>query len=132
MAAPQIKSSDSRASVGEGKQYGLHLAKLSVVQLYQQQNRRHFKFTHRSYAALGTLRFAHLRSNSFLAILLQAETVREYRDVEVGPGAETIFAELSKEREMLAKAVASLNTVRRKGKSNINIVDPEEEEELAE
>ncbi|KAJ7144433.1 hypothetical protein C8R44DRAFT_601320, partial [Mycena epipterygia] len=40
-----------------------------VVQLYQQQNRRHFKFTHRSYAAFGTLLFAHLRSNSFLAIL---------------------------------------------------------------
>ncbi|KAJ7023449.1 hypothetical protein C8F04DRAFT_1287146 [Mycena alexandri] len=101
---------------------------------YQHLYRRQFKFTHRNYAALGTLRFAHLPANSFLAFLpTNNEPVKEFRDhVEIGLHGQKIFDELFMEREVLGKAVASLNTVRRKGKANINIIDVEEEEEEVE
>ncbi|KAJ7922375.1 hypothetical protein B0H13DRAFT_2411179 [Mycena leptocephala] len=48
-----------------------------------------------------------------------AEAVNEFRDhVEIGLGARRVFKELRAEKEMLGKAVASLNTIRRKGKAN--------------
>ncbi|KAJ7845792.1 hypothetical protein B0H13DRAFT_2409245 [Mycena leptocephala] len=48
-----------------------------------------------------------------------AEAVNEFRDhVEIGLGARRVFEELRAEKEMLGKAVASLNTIRRKGKAN--------------
>jgi hypothetical protein len=107
-----------------------------VVQLYQHSYRRQFKFSNRNYAALGTLRFAHLPSNSFLFLLPQdkdAESVNNFRDhVEIGQRAQRIFEELVAEKEKLAKAVASLNTVRRKGKANVNILEMDEEEEAEE
>ncbi|KAJ7467785.1 hypothetical protein B0H11DRAFT_2306121 [Mycena galericulata] len=105
-----------------------------VVQLHQHLYHRQFKFIDRNYAALGTFRFAHLPSNSFLVMLPQdddSESVREFRDhVELGPHAQKIFQDLWDEREALAKAVASLNMVRRKGKAHISLLDMEEDEEL--
>ncbi|KAJ7182103.1 hypothetical protein C8R46DRAFT_1210665 [Mycena filopes] len=95
-----------------------------VVQLYQHSYRRQFKFTDRNYPALGTLRFAHLPSNSFLSILPQGndtEAIKTYRDHE-----------LRMEKEMLGKAVASLNTVQRKGKAMANILEIEEDDAEAE
>ncbi|KAJ7140957.1 hypothetical protein C8R44DRAFT_531776, partial [Mycena epipterygia] len=68
-----------------------------VVQLYQHSHKRQFKFSHCNYAALGTLRFAHLPSNSFLVVLPQnnSEAVKDSRShLEVGPGAQIIFDEL--------------------------------------
>jgi hypothetical protein len=107
-----------------------------IVQLYQHSYRRQFKFSDRNYAALGTLRFAHLPSNSFLFLLPQgsdAEAVNEFRDhVEIGLRAQRVFEELRAEKDMLGKAVASLNTIRRKGKANVNILEIEEEEESPE
>jgi hypothetical protein len=104
-----------------------------VVQVYQHSYRRQFKLVNRNYAALGTLRFAHLPSNSFLFLLPQGkdtEAVKVFRDhVEIGVMAQRVFDELRAEKEMLGKAVASLNTVRRKGKENVNILEMEEEEE---
>ncbi|KAJ7114967.1 hypothetical protein C8R44DRAFT_534754, partial [Mycena epipterygia] len=89
-----------------------------LVQLHQHLYRCQFKCTDRNYAALGTLRFAHLPANSFLSILPQEdvpEMVKEFRQhVEIGPHGQKIFDELSMELEVLAKAVASLNTIRRK------------------
>ena len=52
--------------------------------------------------------------------------------VEIDQTAQQIFAELVAEKETLAKAVASLNTVRRRGKANVNILEMEEEEEIDE
>ncbi|KAJ7912146.1 hypothetical protein B0H13DRAFT_2271691 [Mycena leptocephala] len=52
------------------------------------------------------------------------EAVNEFRDhVEISLRAQRIFEELSAEKEILylGKAVASLNTMRRKGKANSNI-----------
>ncbi|KAK6992640.1 hypothetical protein R3P38DRAFT_3430332 [Favolaschia claudopus] len=109
-----------------------------LVQLYQHSYRRQFKFQDRNYRELGTLRFTHLPSNSFLFLLPQgdlknAEPIAEFRDhLEIGRKAYAVFEELDAERELLAKAVASLNTVRRKGKPNVNLVEVEEEEEEAE
>ncbi|KAJ7830252.1 hypothetical protein B0H14DRAFT_2173768, partial [Mycena olivaceomarginata] len=40
-----------------------------IVQLHRHSYRRQFKLTDRNYAALETLRFAHLPANSFLALL---------------------------------------------------------------
>ncbi|KAJ7176665.1 hypothetical protein C8R46DRAFT_889360 [Mycena filopes] len=107
-----------------------------VVQLYQHSYRRQFKFTDRNYPALGTLRFAHLPSSSFLSILPQGndtEAIKTYRDhVEIGVRAQKIFEELRMEKEMLGKAVASLNTVQRKGKAMANILEIEEDDAEAE
>ncbi|KAJ7436725.1 hypothetical protein B0H11DRAFT_2255972 [Mycena galericulata] len=103
-----------------------------VVQLYQHSYRRQFKMQHRDYTALGTLRFNHLPSNSFLFLLSQDdnEGVSIFREhVEVGLRATKIFEELSDERELLAKAVASLNMVRRKGKTNVSLLEIEDDEE---
>ncbi|KAK7058169.1 hypothetical protein R3P38DRAFT_3547667 [Favolaschia claudopus] len=105
-----------------------------LVQLHQHSYRRQFKYHDRNYRDLGTLRFTHLPSNSFLFLLPQgdsknAEPITEFRDhLEIGRKAYTIFEELDAERASLAKAVASLNTVRRKGKPNVNVVEIEEEE----
>ncbi|KAJ6471521.1 hypothetical protein C8R45DRAFT_1165330 [Mycena sanguinolenta] len=105
-----------------------------LVQLYQHSYGRQFKYTNRNYAALGTLRFAHLPWNSFLFLLPQAGgAVANFQNqVEIDQTAQRIFAELIAEKEPLAKAVASLNTVRRKGKANVNILEIEEEEETDE
>ncbi|KAJ6619147.1 hypothetical protein B0H10DRAFT_1794090, partial [Mycena sp. CBHHK59/15] len=102
-----------------------------IIQVYQHFYQRQFKFRHRDYATLETLQFAHLPSNSFLAVLPQdEETVESFRDhVEVRPCAQEIFEEVVAEKEVLAKAVASLNTVQRKGKSNVSILEIEEDEE---
>jgi hypothetical protein len=40
-----------------------------------------------------------------------------------------VFEELRAEKEMLGKAVASLNTIRWKWKENVNVLEIEEEEE---
>lgn len=107
-----------------------------AVQLHQHLYRRQFKCTDHNCAVLGTLRFAHLLANSFLSILPQEdvpETVKEFRQhVEIGPRGQKIFDKLSMELEVLAKAVASLKTIRRKGKANVNLLDLEEEEDIAE
>ncbi|KAJ7448939.1 hypothetical protein FB451DRAFT_1187443 [Mycena latifolia] len=70
----------------------------------------------------GTLRFEHLPANWFLALLPKDKTIKTfYNHVEIGQHAHKFFEELTFEKEALAKAVASLNTVRRKGKANIHI-----------
>ena len=107
-----------------------------LVQLYLHSYRRQFKFSNRNYTALGTLRFAHLPSNSFLFLLPQdkdAEAVDNFWDhVKIDQQAQQIFEELDVEKEKLAKVGASLNTVCRKGKTNVNILEMDEEEEAEE
>ncbi|KAF8135369.1 hypothetical protein K438DRAFT_1640094, partial [Mycena galopus ATCC 62051] len=102
-----------------------------IVQLYQHSYRRQFKLTDRNYAALGTLRFAHLPANSFLALLPRDDELIKHfpTHLQVGTQAQKIFDELRAETEALGKAVASLNTVQRKGKANANLVDIDEEDE---
>ncbi|KAJ7120154.1 hypothetical protein C8R44DRAFT_736998 [Mycena epipterygia] len=77
----------------------------------------------------GTASFAHLLANSCLALLPKEETVNTFHShIEIGPRAHTMFQEISAETVLLAKAVASLNTVQRKGKANIHIMELPEDE----
>jgi hypothetical protein len=48
--------------------------------------------------------------------------------VEIGIRAYKVFEELRNEKEKLSKAVASLNTVRRKGKANVHILELPEDD----
>ncbi|KAJ6487065.1 hypothetical protein DFH09DRAFT_1457048 [Mycena vulgaris] len=100
-----------------------------IVQVYEHEYRRHFKIIPHRAAALGTIRFEHLPANSFLALLPKDEGVKTFHNhVEIGVRAHKIFEELVSEKELLAKAVSSLNTVRRKGKVNIHITELAEDD----
>ncbi|KAJ6482000.1 hypothetical protein C8R45DRAFT_831482, partial [Mycena sanguinolenta] len=104
------------------------------VQTYEHAFRRQFKNTRRADLALGTInRFAHLPSNSFLALVPAEDKVKVLPNhVEIGPRGYSLFDTLMGEKDGLCKAVASLNTVRRKGKKNINLVDVPEDDGVAE
>ncbi|KAJ7449765.1 hypothetical protein B0H11DRAFT_1928542 [Mycena galericulata] len=73
------------------------------------------------------------QSSNFVLFLLSQdgnEGVSIFQDhVEVGLHARKIFEELSDEKELLVKAVASLNMVRRKGKTNVSLLELEEDKE---
>ncbi|KAJ7491418.1 hypothetical protein B0H11DRAFT_1859387 [Mycena galericulata] len=102
-----------------------------VVQVYEHEFRRHFKIIPHSTALLGTVRFEHLPANSFLALLLQDNTIKAiHNHIEIGVHAHKIFEELTFEKEVLAKAVASLNTVQRKGKAHIHITELAEDDSI--
>ncbi|KAJ7829795.1 hypothetical protein B0H13DRAFT_2372375 [Mycena leptocephala] len=90
-----------------------------VAQVYEVEFRRRFKIIPHCTSASGTARFEHLPENSLLALLPKDETVKTfYNHVEIRARAQLIFGELVAEKEVLSKAVASLRTVRRKGKAN--------------
>ncbi|KAJ7725684.1 hypothetical protein B0H16DRAFT_1736002 [Mycena metata] len=59
----------------------------------------------------------------------EAEDVGRKREFVAAAPAQKIFEELRTEKEKLGKAVASLNTVRGKGKSIVNLLEIEDEEE---
>ncbi|KAJ7178444.1 hypothetical protein C8R43DRAFT_1117832 [Mycena crocata] len=100
-----------------------------LVQVYEHEYRKRFKIIHDRHSALGTVHFSHLPSGSFLALLPKEEGVKTtHNHVEMGPRGQAIFEELKNESAALAKAVASLNTVRRKGQSNIHITELSEED----
>ncbi|KAJ7745546.1 hypothetical protein DFH07DRAFT_977320 [Mycena maculata] len=95
---------------------------------YRFRSRRHFNIIPHCTAALGTVCFnsEHLPANSFLALLPKDESVRPL--VEIGLHAHKIFEELVCEKEVLAKAVSSLNTVQRKGQVNVHITQLPEDD----
>ncbi|KAJ7141087.1 hypothetical protein C8R44DRAFT_726746 [Mycena epipterygia] len=167
MAAPQIKSSDSRASVDEAATGGNWISQTAYCNCYvfpglqKQFSSDHYVFQERregwsprigcilrnyrltvlhggaiipatKSAALPSLLTAimQLLERCGLLIFPSTPSLPFYRKQR--PSGSTEIMPKSVQREMLAKMVASLNTVRRKGKSTINIVDQEEEEELAE
>ena len=100
-----------------------------MAQVYEVEFRRRFKIIPHCTSASGTARFEHLPENSLLALLPKDETVKTvYNHVEIRARAQLIFGELVAEREVLSKAVASLRTVRRKGKANIHITELLEDE----
>ncbi|KAJ7687303.1 hypothetical protein B0H17DRAFT_1180926 [Mycena rosella] len=105
---------------------------------YENSYRRQFKNTRRADLSLGAIeRFAHFPSNSFLAILPveanEAESVKIYANhVEIGSRAYAMFESLMVEKELLCKAVATLNTVRCKGKADISLAELPEDDWVAE
>ncbi|KAJ6520686.1 hypothetical protein DFH09DRAFT_939631, partial [Mycena vulgaris] len=109
-----------------------------VVQTYENSYRRQFNNTRRSDLALGTIdRFAHLPLNSLLALLPTEENGTEpvkifSNHVEISLRGYKLFETLMGEEMLLCKAVASLNTVSRKGKTNISLVELPEDDAVAE
>ncbi|KAJ7698412.1 hypothetical protein B0H17DRAFT_1129930 [Mycena rosella] len=105
---------------------------------YENSYRRQFKNTRRADLSLGAIeRFAHLPSNSFLALLRveanEAESVKIYANhVEIGSRAYAMFESLMVEKETLCKAIATLNTLRRKGKADISLAELPEDDWAAE
>ncbi|KAJ7687652.1 hypothetical protein B0H17DRAFT_1136204 [Mycena rosella] len=104
---------------------------------YENSYRRQFKNTRCADLSLGAIeRFAHFPLNSFLAILPveanEAESVKIYANhVEIGSRAYAMFESLMVEKELLCKAVATLNTVRCKGKADISLAElPEDDWDL--
>ncbi|KAJ6579400.1 hypothetical protein B0H10DRAFT_1958754 [Mycena sp. CBHHK59/15] len=100
-----------------------------VVRVFELEFRRRFKVIPKHASVLGTVCFAHLPANSFLALLPKKEPVKIFQShLEIGPRAHTMSQEIAEETVLLAKAAASLNTVRRKGKANIHIMELPEDE----
>ncbi|KAJ7752256.1 hypothetical protein DFH07DRAFT_774550 [Mycena maculata] len=100
-----------------------------VVQVYEQEHHRHFKVIPHYTAALGTVRFEHLLANSFLALLPKEESIKAlHNHIEIGLHAHKSFKELVLEKDVLEKAVSSLNTVRRKGRANVHITQLPEDD----
>ncbi|KAJ7430317.1 hypothetical protein B0H11DRAFT_1943221 [Mycena galericulata] len=66
----------------------------------------------------GTMCFEHLPAKSFLALLSKSKSIKTFNNgIEIGLRAHKVFEELLLEKEALAKAVSSLNTVWRRGKA---------------
>ncbi|KAJ7686963.1 hypothetical protein B0H17DRAFT_1136628 [Mycena rosella] len=109
-----------------------------IVQTYEHSFSRQFKNTRRCDLALGSFnQFGHFPSISFLALLPLEEDGTDGVKVfpnhaEIGLQAYKAFEALMAEREEVCKAVASLNTVRRKGKQNTSIVEVAEDDGVAE
>ncbi|KAJ7779241.1 hypothetical protein B0H16DRAFT_1448730 [Mycena metata] len=76
-----------------------------------------------------TIHFAHLPAGFFLVLLPKDEAVKMFHNrLEIEARAYKILEDLMVKKEGLAKAVASLNTVRRKGKANIHILELPEDD----
>jgi hypothetical protein len=92
--------------------------------VYEHEFRRQFKIIHNADVHFGTLRFVHLPVGSFLVLLPKDEGVKPFpTHVEIGVQAYELFEKLQGEKVKLSKAIARLNTVRRKGKADIHILE---------
>ncbi|KAJ7197465.1 hypothetical protein GGX14DRAFT_574247 [Mycena pura] len=105
-----------------------------VCQTYEHLRLRDFRRTPLRHAALGSVsRFAHLTAHSILTILppeRDCTVVKEYEmTLSIGQEAYAVFKSLQDEREKIAKAVATLNTVKGKGGKSKDIQELEEDEE---
>ncbi|KAJ7041755.1 hypothetical protein C8F04DRAFT_1252679 [Mycena alexandri] len=89
------------------------------------------KIIHNTDAQLGTFHFAHFPVGSFLTLLNlpKDEDVKMFpTHVEIGLRAYKMLDELLAEKAVSVKAVASLNTIWRKGKANIDILELPEDD----
>ncbi|KAJ7608628.1 hypothetical protein DFH06DRAFT_1148841 [Mycena polygramma] len=127
IAAPEVSvpTFDGRISVARDGLHGCKaLRKLRTMGVHT---------IHSADAALGTVRFAHLPAGSFLVLLPKDEPVKIFHNhVEIGLRAYKLFNELADEKKLLASAVASLNTVRRKGKVDFHILELPEDDDSEE
>ncbi|KAJ7208611.1 hypothetical protein GGX14DRAFT_566827 [Mycena pura] len=103
-----------------------------VVQIYEQHYMRSFSFTRRG-DHLHVLRFIHIPSTSFLAIIPPDHTPRVAAShVELGNWAYQLFKGFDNEREAILKAAAALGTVKRKGGKAVSILDLDEDDGVEE
>ncbi|KAJ7211725.1 hypothetical protein GGX14DRAFT_362431, partial [Mycena pura] len=99
-----------------------------LVQIFEQNYRRQFRQTRQKDMQLGIKHFAHITSASFLAQIPDPNIKASSINIDVGPAAYEIFQALHNEREKIGSAVATLNTVWRKGGQTISVLDFEEPE----
>ncbi|KAJ7640290.1 hypothetical protein DFH06DRAFT_1137766 [Mycena polygramma] len=142
IAAPEVSvpTFDGRISVARDGLHGCKaLRKLRTMGVHimddtiLNDDEEDLKTIHSADAALGTVRFAHLPAGSFLILLPKDEPVKIFHNhVEIGLRAYKLFNELADEKKLVASAVASLNTVRRKGKVDFHILELPEDDDSEE
>ncbi|KAJ6452394.1 hypothetical protein C8R47DRAFT_1083753 [Mycena vitilis] len=81
----------------------------------------------RKFGPSGQKKLGHLSFNTNTSGWL-----KQLNHVEVGMRGENLFNELTQKIKALGTAVASLNTVKRKGKANADLMDLEEDDEMDE
>ncbi|KAF9003744.1 hypothetical protein BDZ89DRAFT_1026523 [Hymenopellis radicata] len=86
-----------------------------LLQTFEQSFGRNFRRIHTAHSVMGLSRHAHIPPGSLLYQI--DDVVKETAEgVELSVKALQIFRDLHAEKKMLSKVVASLNTIRRKGK----------------
>ncbi|KAJ7229866.1 hypothetical protein GGX14DRAFT_553370 [Mycena pura] len=104
------------------------IGKISYIlaQTFEHSGGRSFRRIHRASSMLGVSRFAHLPSGSILVRIPDLVKLTPVM-AEVSRTTAVLFKNLQDERSGLVQMVTTLNTVQKKGKGNINIMDVEEE-----
>ncbi|KAJ7191711.1 hypothetical protein GGX14DRAFT_578735 [Mycena pura] len=106
----------------------LSFGKISYIlaQTFEHPGGRSFRRIHRASSMLGVSRFAHLPSGSILVRIPDLVKLTPVM-AEVSRTTAVLFKNPQDERSGLVQMVTTLNTVQKKGKGNINIMDVEEE-----
>ncbi|KAJ7465359.1 hypothetical protein B0H11DRAFT_2240169 [Mycena galericulata] len=104
------------------------IGKISYIlaQTFEHSAGRSFRRVHRASSMLGVCRFAHLPSGSILVRVPDAVNLT-HTMAEVSRNTAILFTRLRGEHSELVQMVASLNTVQKRGKGNINLLDIEED-----
>ncbi|KAJ7222308.1 hypothetical protein GGX14DRAFT_388124 [Mycena pura] len=103
-----------------------------VVQTYEHSAGRSFRRIHAASAPIGVSRFAHLSPGSVLVRIADTVNINNANGIaEISSRTAVLLKDLQKEKVGVVRMVTALNTVARAGKSNINIMDLEEEDDVA-
>ncbi|KAJ7446900.1 hypothetical protein B0H11DRAFT_2248676 [Mycena galericulata] len=101
----------------------------AFVQTYAHRTGRMYQRVHSASAALNISRFAHLPAGSIL-FRIPDDVTRRDNVVEVSSAMALKYKKFQSEQRGLVAGVTTLNTVQRRGKSNINVVNIEEEDDV--
>lgn len=101
----------------------------AFVQTYAHRTGRMFQRLHSASATLAISRFAHLPAGSILYRIPDKVNSKD-NVVEVSSEMALKYKKLLSEQKELVAGVTRLNTVQRRGKPNINVVDIEEEDDV--
>ncbi|KAJ7458018.1 hypothetical protein B0H11DRAFT_1738037, partial [Mycena galericulata] len=105
------------------------IGKISYIlaQTFEHSSGRSFRRIHRASSMLGVSRFAHLPPGSIL-VQVPDKVKLTAAMAEVSRNTAILLQTLKDELPGLIRMVTKLNTVQRKGKGNVNILDIEEED----
>ncbi|KAJ7213114.1 hypothetical protein GGX14DRAFT_393311 [Mycena pura] len=102
----------------------------AVARTYEHSGGRSFRRIHQSAAILGLSTFAHLPSGAIIVWVPDGITLTE-RSAEVSKKTIAMFTELQREKAGLIRMVTALTTVQRKSGADINVLDLEEDDGVA-
>ncbi|KAJ7191853.1 hypothetical protein GGX14DRAFT_596768 [Mycena pura] len=102
----------------------------AVARTYEHSGGRSFRRIHQSAAILGLSTFAHLPSGAIIVRVPDGINLTE-RSAEVSKKTIAMFTELQREKAGLIRMVTVLTTVQRKSGANINVLDLEEDDGIA-